>query len=544
MPLPSCVTLAAELAERAASVTHDGNGIYGGRFVAALVSAAFSEADPGRLIEIGLQHIPAESDYARVIRAMVDFHREHPADWHAGYAFLKANFGYDKYGGVVHIIPNAGIIALGLLYGEGDFSRSIRIANMGGWDTDCNVGNVGAIMGVAVGLAGIDDRWREPINDVLIAANLIGTRNILTIPQCADLFCHLGRQMNGLDSTAAPRYHFRYPGSANAMEVLGERAIPIHHAQTVVDGAGVMRVSIRKLNKKGELHLFTRTNYHPGDLSGNSYGAQFTPIIAPGQTIRARVYLPAEDTPDSVLAALFVYDEHHDLVHQAQSIPLTPGWHDLSFTVPHLENASLAQVGVIVRVLDPIWERGSICLESLDWEGAPSYKTTFSKERPETAAISGWSRWRGYWRLEDGTYNGSGPGWCESYSGDARWTDYRVSAEVIPMLGDYHQLNLRVQGALRSYAFGLAPEGHIALYKKDRDYQPVATAPFAWQHGVAYRLTVTATGDTLTAQAEGGGETATLRWQDADQPYRHGQVGFSTGQGGHTRYLSLEVGPA
>jgi ADP-ribosylglycohydrolase len=448
---PNNPARAAELAERAASVTHGGNGIYGGRFV-ALVSAAFSESNPQRLIEIGLQQIPADSEYARVIRAMVDFHREHPENWHDGYAFLKANFGYDRYSGVVHIIPNAGIIALGLLYGEGDFSRSIRIANMGGWDTDCNVGNVGAILGVAVGLEGIDDRWREPINDVLIAANIIGTRNILTIPQCVDLFCHLGRQMNGLEAAPTPRYHFRYAGSTNAFEVMGDRAIPIHHAQTTIDGVGVLRVAIRKLNKKGEMHLFTRTTYHPGDLSGNSYGAQFTPLIAPGQTIRARVYLPQEDTPDSVLAALFVYDEHHDTYHQAQSIPLTPGWHDLTFTVPPLEDACLAQVGVIVRVLDPIWERGSFYLESLDWDGAPSYKTTFAKERPETAAISGWSRLRGYWRLEDGTYNGSGLGWCESYSGDVRWANYRVSAEMIPMLGDYHQINLRVQGALRSYA--------------------------------------------------------------------------------------------
>ncbi len=161
------------------------------------MSAAFSESDPKKLIEIGLEQIPTDSEYTRVIRAMVDYHREHPENWHDGYAYLKANFGYDRYPGVVHIIPNAGVIALGLLYGEGDFSRSIRITNMGGWDTDCNVGNVGAIIGVAVGVDKIDNRWREPINDVLVAANVIGTRNISTIPQCVDLFCQLGRRMNG-----------------------------------------------------------------------------------------------------------------------------------------------------------------------------------------------------------------------------------------------------------------------------------------------------------------------------------------------------------
>lgn len=538
---PNNPARAAELAERASSVTHDGNGIYGGRFIAALVSAAFSESDPKKLIEIGLQHIPADSEYARVIRAMVDYHREHPENWHDGYAYLKANFGYDRYPGVVHIIPNAGIIALGLLYGEGDFSKSIRITNMGGWDTDCNVGNVGAIMGVALGVDAIDSRWREPINDVLVAANVIGTRNIMTIPQCVDLFCRLGRRLNGVEADAAPRYHFRYPGSINAFEIKGDRAIPTHRSQDVVDGVGVLRVAIRKLNKKGEARIFTRTNYRPSDLSANSYGAQFTPLIAPGQTITARVYLPEQDSPESVLASVFVYDDNHKEYHQAEGTTLTPGaWHDLTFTVPPLTDACLSQVGVVLRVLEPIWERGSFCIASLDWDGKASYKTTFAKERHETASISGWTRLRGYWRLEDGAYHGSGPDWCETYSGDIQWSDYRVSAEIVPLLGDFHNINLRVHGSLHSYAFGLAPDGRIALYKKDHDYQQVAAAPFDWQHGKTYTLTVTACGDELVASVEG----TTLRWKDNNAAYLTGQIGFSTGQGGHTRYLNLEVSPA
>jgi ADP-ribosylglycohydrolase len=536
---------AAALAERASSVTHDGSGIHGGRFVAALVSAAFSERDPRRLIEMGLAQIPADSEYSRVIRAMVEYHRDNPGSWRDGYAFLKANFGYDRYPGVVHIIPNAGIIALGLLYGEGDFSRAIRIANMGGWDTDCNVGNVGAIMGVAVGVEGIDSRWREPINDLLIAANLIGTRNILTIPQCVDLFCRLGRQMQGIDTPPAPRYHFRYPGSLNAFEVLGDRAIPTHRSHDAVDGEGVLRVAIRKLNKKGEARIFTRTAYRPSELSGNSYGAQFTPLIAPGQTVRARVYLPPQDAPEAVLAGLYVYDEHHDAYHQAESVTIAPGeWRDLTFTVPPLVDAYLSQVGVCVRVLESIWERGSFCLASLDWDGAPSYRTTFAHERPETACISGWSRLRGYWRLEDGAFHGSGHGWCEAYTGDVRWSDYRMSAELVPLLGDHHRINVRVGGALRSYAFGLAPDGSIALYKKEGEYRQVASAPFRWQHGETYRLTVMANGAALSAQVDGGGESVALGWHDADSAYLHGQIGFSTGQGGHTRYLNMEVSPA
>ena len=101
---------------------------------------------------------------------------------------------------------------------------------------------------------------------------------------------------------------------------------------------------------------------------------------------------------------------------------------------------------------------------------------TFAKERPESGGISQWTRLRGYWRLEDGAYHGSGVGECETYSGDIDWTDYTLEAELVPLIGEHHNINARVQGALRSYAFGLAPDGQVALYKKDQTYRLIASA--------------------------------------------------------------------
>lgn len=546
---PNDPAAAAELAERASSVSHDGNGIYGGRFIAALVSAAFGESDPRRLIEIGLAQIPADSEYARVVRAVRDYHAGQPDDWRAAFGFLKANFGYDRYPGVVHIIPNAGVVVLGLLYGGGDFTRAIRITNMCGWDTDCNVGNVGAIMGVAVGVDGIDRRWREPINDLLIAASLIGTRNLLTIPACVDLFVNLGRQRYGEPVETPPRYHFRYPGSTCNFEAEGERGRPVHLEQCNIGDETALRVSVRKLNKKGEIRLFTRTVYHPTELGTNNYAAQFTPLIFPGQQLRARVYLP-EDSPPDIRAALYVYDEHSGTYHQAEATPLTPGqWHALTYTIPALTDAYLAQVGVVVRQLGDEWTIGSFALSELDWSGAPDYRTTFAKEIKETGAISGWTHLRGYWRLEQDAsgrlaFHGSGVGECEAYTGDIAWDDYRASAEFIPLIGEHHGLNVRVRGALRSYAFVLAPGDRVALYKKDRRCEEVAAAPFAWRLGECYRLSVTARGADFTAEAESAdGQRVSLRWTDSDHPYLNGQVGLSTWYGGHVRFLSFEVRP-
>ena len=541
---PNNPAQAADLAECASRVTHDGNGVYGGRFLAAMISAAFSESQPERLIEIGLQHIPTDSDYARVINAMRDFYHAHPTDWHEGFAYLKAHFGYDRYPGAVPIVPNAGVMALGFLYGEGDFSRTLQITNMAGWDTDCNVGNVGTVMGVACGLDGIDASWRDPMNDLLITASLIGTRNILTIPQCVDLFVRLAKEINKFNrEPAPPRYHFRYRGSTNNFHARGQRGRPIHLYQTTVDGESVLGTAIRKLNKKGEICIFTRTYYQIDELSGNYYGAAFTPLIYSGQTVTARVRIP-ENAPETIRAAIFVQDCNKGESHQAVGEILVPGsWHTLTFAIPALTDACLSEVGIVLRNTGPQWDTGVVHLAELDWSGTPQFKSTFAHTQPQTGAISEWTYWRGYWRIEDGAYCGSGPLESESYTGDINWTDYTLSVQLTPILGDYHLVNVRVQGAQRSYAFGLSPDNTITLYKKNRDYHAIQSAPFAWQPGEHYHLIVKAQGNALTATIENVDQTQSqsITWEDTDTPYRKGQIGLSTWYGSHTRYAMLQV---
>ena len=529
---PDEPTLAADFAAKAASVTHDGEGINGGRFIAGLVSHAFVEADPVKLVEMGLTLIPQQSEYARVTRAVLDFYRQQPDDWRACYRFIVANFGYDRYAGVVHIIPNAGIVVMALLYSGGDFSRAICIATMGGWDTDCNVGNVGAIMGVAVGLEGIDQRWRAPMNDLLITASLIGTRNLLDIPACADLFWRLGAVVAGESAPPRrPRCHFDYPGSTHGFISETKRGSVVKMRQ--VDGQ--LQIAVRKLNKKGEICLFVRSYIRPSELSANHYKASFSPTITPGQCIAARLFLPA-DAPTSLRAGLFVWDDNHQQHHQATAQPLIPGrWCDLHYTIPMMENALLSKVGVVIRNLDEPWT-GHLLLDMLDWRGPAHFATDFSHERAEYDAISQWTFLRGYWRLEKGAYHGSGVGVNESYTGDVAWRDYEMSVRFQPLLGQHHLVLARVQGARRSYAIGLGPDDQLVLYKNEGGYTLLAAASFPWQHHQSYDLTVRVEGSRISAIV---GDVH-LEWID-DSAYLNGQIGFANLTGCHTAYEKLEV---
>jgi ADP-ribosylglycohydrolase len=528
---------AADYAALAASVSHDGDGIQGGRFIAALVSQAFSEADPRRLVEGGLVVIPAGSEYARVVRAVLAFYDAAPGDWHAAYRFIAQNFGYDRYPGTVHIIPNAAIVVMALLYGAGDFSRTVQIATMAGWDTDCNAGNVGTISGVAAGLTGISWGWREPMNDILVTASVVGAGNLLDIPGCAALFCNLGRQIAGVAaSPPRARYHFDYPGATHGFTPQpGGRILSLR--QVATEQGGVLQATIGKLKKKEEARLYVRTYLRPHELSANYYGASFSPTIYPGQRLSARLYLPP-GAPEQLTATLYVWDDNRGETHQATGLSLTPGeWHTLTYDIPELRGACLSQAGVALRNLGEPYS-GSVWLDDLDWEGRPNYSYDFAQERAEYGGVSQWTILRGYWRLQDRAYHGSGHGINESYSGDILWRDYRLTVGLVPLLGENHNVNVRVQGSLRSYALGLANHGRLVLYKNAAGYRPLVEAPLAWQHGQRYELYLAAEGSRLLAGVSGGPQ---LEWEDKDETYLYGQIGVSNFSGCHTRYEEIRV---
>src|SRR3954462_11601259 len=67
MVAPGDPALAADLARKAASVSHDGEAIYGAQMLAAMESLAFVEPDLEKLLECGLQFIPADSVIARLV---------------------------------------------------------------------------------------------------------------------------------------------------------------------------------------------------------------------------------------------------------------------------------------------------------------------------------------------------------------------------------------------------------------------------------------------------------------------------------------------
>jgi len=163
MAVPGKPELAAELAYRDGLVAHTKNGIYSGMAMAAMLAWAFVADDPDEIVAAGLSVIPAGSRLAEAIRRVRDVARE-VEDWETAYDRLMPD--YATYHGV-HAINNTVALVLAVLYGKGDFTRTVGIAVSCGLDTDCNGANAGAIVGAAIGAEAIPGHWREPLHDTL-----------------------------------------------------------------------------------------------------------------------------------------------------------------------------------------------------------------------------------------------------------------------------------------------------------------------------------------------------------------------------------------
>lgn len=185
---PGRPDLAAEYARRDGVVAHCRNGVYGEQFVAVMMSAAFHEKDVRKLIDLGLSHVPGDSEYAKVVREVIALHDRYP-DWRDTRRELIAEYP----NACDPVYADAGVVTLALLYGDGDFDKTICIAARCGSDTDCDTATVGALMGCITGGKRIPAKWKSPIDDQF-RCFAIGMEN-WRIPDLVKRICASGRKV-------------------------------------------------------------------------------------------------------------------------------------------------------------------------------------------------------------------------------------------------------------------------------------------------------------------------------------------------------------
>ena len=126
MACPGDPERAVDIAGRAARVSHDGEAVYGAQVIAALEAQAFIESDINKLIEVAKKLIPNNSTIYKLISDIQDW-RGGNGDWEQAREKIAGKYGYDKFVGNCHMVPNHALIIMSLLYGDSDFQKTLMI---------------------------------------------------------------------------------------------------------------------------------------------------------------------------------------------------------------------------------------------------------------------------------------------------------------------------------------------------------------------------------------------------------------------------------
>lgn len=539
---------AAEYAMKAASVSHDGNGKYGGGFIAACIAKAFVADSIDEIIDAGLSQIPADCKYAEVVNAVREYHRKNPEDFRSCMEYLINNWGYDKYPGVCHIIPNAGVCVLALLYGNGDFCRAVEIATMCGWDTDCNAGNVGTIAGVRSGLEGIAGHYREPVNDMIVLSGISGYLNILDIPTYVKELAEIAYQLAG---EKLPDYivrskpgnillDFELPGSTHGVRLSNRRKNLIRHSNKHVhSGKGSLMVLFEHKLLDNVCDVYIKPFFRRSDFEDERYSPVFSPLVYPGNKLNMFVYLE-KIKKGTLKVTPYVRTAMRDEYLFGDRRLIEEGiWTEITYILPDTNGDQICELGLRLEAEPETgkWMVGELYIDDITVTGGAEYSIDTSIQAKEFGQVTPFSYNQCECDLKEGKILiTSAEERCQAFTGNYYACDTVIEADVIPAEGSNSGLIIRGLGAERYYAIGFESEGRISIVKHDFGRTILAESDFAWENGQSYRMKAVAEGDTLSLWINGEKLLEAL-----DTSLKNGMVGFHIEEGGSLMFTNIHI---
>jgi hypothetical protein len=462
--------------------------------------------------------IPADSTISRVIHDLREW-RAAEDDWYRTRALIEEKYNYTLFPGACHIVPNHAVVIHALLHGDNDFQRTLMIANTDGWDTDCNSGNVGAIMGIRNGLAGIDGSsvddavdnavdWRGPVADRMYLAAAEGGRVITDAVRESVRIANAGLRLHGQKAIApkdGARFHFSLPGS-----VQGFRADDNATVEVGNDG-GQLALTLRR----DDAAVFTDTFIPEEAREVKHYGLMASPTLHSEQTVVAAMTTDIRNSGE-VWVGLFarVYGEG-DLLAEIQGpmASIAAGeTAELAWTVPDVGGAPIAALGFALR-----GAAGSrVLVDRVDWRGAPTVtlgRPAFANTMWRKAWVDGVDQWDERWPEDFRVTQNEGTGLIAQ--GSEEWTDYRASVAVNVPLATEAGVAVRLGGLRRYYALLLGDDGTVRLVRECDGRVVLAEHEFGFDPARWYEVSLEGMGSRLRGSIDGDvvveAEDGTLR---------------------------------
>jgi ADP-ribosylglycohydrolase len=500
---------AVHLARLAASVSHDGEAIYGAQAIAAMEAAAFVEPSIDALLDTARALIPADCTIARLIDDVRAWHAA-DGDWRMTRERIVSHYGYDRYPGHCHIVPNHALILLGLLYGAGSFDQSMLIVNTSGWDTDCNAGNLGCLLGIRGGLGQFDAKpgspdWLTPVADRLYLTSSDGGGVVTDALTEASAIVQQAHRLSGLDNLppkAGVRFHFCLPYAVQGFTARVGASSTLSVRNAPLPGTQSRSLALEyTFGEAGHARAVTPTFIQPQDSAPAGYTLMASPTLYAGQRVSARILAGENDGPVAVRLCCETFGADDTLsVLAGDARTLEPGQEAiLCWNAPSTGGFPIAGIGVMVET-----ERqatGTVYLDWLTWDGAP--RTALDSETSASVWQRGWVNAADqFGTVGKAPYavrkaGGTGMVLC----GTREWADYTVEAEVWSSLMQAGGLAVRVQGLRRYIAVLLTDQQTLRIVERwDDEERILAERRCDWHIDTRYSLGVTVQAERVQVQ--------------------------------------------
>ena len=499
---------AVSLAGKAASVSHDGEAVYGAQIIAAIESMAFIENDIKKIIEQSKKFVPSNSVIYKLISDIQNWSLSN-IDWLQAREKIVEKYGYDKYLGNCHMVPNHALIIMSLLFGDDDLQKTLMIVNTSGWDTDCNSGNVGCILGIKNGLAGLKSGpdYISPINDIIYCPTAVGGETITDALTESYKIINSARKINKLDK--------KNMSKNEKCECLVDTFFPEHLTKL----EGVAR----------------KTFFH--------YDLISTPIVNSGQKIVSEII---SDVDQNITVTMFIkYWGKNDELFIVESEKYNFSKVDRQtneWVVPDTNSNPIGQLGISIASKDGV--SGKVSINYVDIKG--DVKMIFSKPghiiqhpRKYTMEVEEnfyGQMWRNAWvkgldKWEDRGKNfriSNNIGKGVLFTGNNVWKNYSVSSPILLQSVSSGGLVARVQGLKRYYTLELCSSNKIRIGKMFYDFSILDEVDFNVDFFKNYQLTMKVNGNIIKGFIN---NDLLIEYEDKENILEDGGAGLTVSDG-------------
>ena len=550
---------AVELAKRAGSVSHDGESVYGAQVVAAMESMAFIENDIKKIIEESKKFIPTDSTIYKLISDIQDWSSGN-LDWEQARSKIEDKYGYSKFPGNCHIVPNHALIILALLFGDDDFQKSLMIVNTAGWDTDCNSGNVGCILGIKNGLEGIQKGpdYITPVNDIIYLPSAYGSETMTDALLESQNIINITRKMNGLEGKVIKnnaRYNFEMETSTQGWMVDKANDNNLNTNLSNVEfksnnGTRALQVSFTDLSFGLSSEIFVDSFFPEWFTKLEGYQVQryfhydyvACPLVYTGQKIKTEIVSKSEKDLRINLFIKYwgegdklikISSEDHNIKANENNV--------IEWNVPDTFSNPIGQMGISINSDDNV--TGKLLINYLNISGSPKmtfrrpdhidefkrgifYKEEVYGQLWKRAWVNDVDKWQ--YRHNESFKVVRGIGRGHIMTGSETWKDYSISAKISIPLASAGGLILRSQGLKRYYSLELTKENKLKINKMEYDLKTLKEIDFDLEFFKDYELKFKVDGNKLQGFVD---NKLLIEVEDKSNPYEEGMIGFLTENG-------------